>query len=126
MKRWLVRLLAAVGLLAIAVIAIGWFVLRSSLPDIDGEVAVAGISGTVTIARDADGIPFITASSRNDLAFATGYAHGQDRFFQMDLIRRQAAGELSEIVGSATIETDKRYRFHRFRDRARIARCETV
>ncbi|NOR67578.1 MAG: penicillin acylase family protein, partial [Woeseiaceae bacterium] len=54
-------------------------------------------------------------------AFATGYAHGQDRFFQMDLIRRQGAGELSELFGSLIIDMDKRYRFHRFRSRAKTA-----
>ena len=119
MKRVLVRLLAAVGLLLVIVVGSAWFLLRASLPDIDGEVAVAGLAGEATIERDAHGIPVITATTRNDLAFATGFAHGQDRFFQMDLIRRQAAGELSELVGAAAIDADKRYRFHRFRERAR-------
>ncbi|MEO1203812.1 MAG: penicillin acylase family protein, partial [Pseudomonadota bacterium] len=71
-----------------------------------------------TIARDANGVPVITAASRADLAFATGYAHGQDRFFQMDLIRRQAAGELSAVFGANALGVDKRNRLHRFRARA--------
>ncbi len=71
------------------------------------------------IARDDSGIPTITAGTRVDLAFATGFAHGQDRFFQMDLIRRRAAGELAELFGEIAVEYDKRHRFHRFRDRAR-------
>ena len=58
--------------------------------------------------------PVILAANRRDLAFATGFAHAQDRFFQMDLIRRKAAGELSELVGAAAIEIDKQSRFHRF------------
>jgi penicillin amidase len=95
-----------------------WVGLRGSLPGLEGDIEIAGISDAVTIERDVDGIPVITASNRSDLAFGTGFAHGQDRFFQMDLIRRQAAGELSELVGAAAIGADKRYRFHRFRTRA--------
>ena len=83
------------------------------------RVSAAGLTSPVSIARDSAGIPTIVAADRRDLAFGTGFAHAQDRFFQMDLIRRRAAGELSEIVGAATIEADKRSRFHRFRDRAR-------
>jgi penicillin amidase len=98
---------------------LAYFVLRASLPDLDGEHFVAGIDARVLIERDAAGIPTITAESRADLAFATGYAHGQDRFFQMDLIRRQAAGELSELFGTVAVDVDQRYRFHRFRARAR-------
>ena len=109
----------AVALIAVFLLA-AWLGLRASLPQLDGEVAVGGIDDLVTIERDADGIPIITASSRKDLAYATGYAHGQDRFFQMDLIRRQASGELSELVGAAALNADKRYRFHRFRTRAEI------
>jgi penicillin amidase len=118
MRKLLVRLLVGVALLAALVVVAAWLALRGSLPQLDGEIAVPGIEAAATIARDADGIPVITAASRKDLAFATGFAHGQDRFFQMDLIRRQAAGELSELVGAAAIDVDKRYRLHRFRARA--------
>jgi penicillin amidase len=118
MIRLLLRFVAAAGLLIIAAVIVVTVILRASLPDLDGQVSVAGLSATATIERDADGIPAITASSRTDLAFATGFAHAQDRFFQMDMIRRQAAGELSEIVGRAALDVDKRYRFHRFRARA--------
>ena len=118
MRKRLVRLLVGVALLAALVVVAAWLALRGSLPQLDGEIAVAGIEAAATIARDADGIPVITAASRKDLAFATGFAHGQDRFFQMDLIRRQAAGELAALVGSAAIDVDKRYRLHRFRARA--------
>jgi penicillin amidase len=118
MKRVLFRLIGGIVLLVVLLIAVGWLGLRSSLPELDGAMLVRGIDDTVTIERDAEGIPVITASNRNDLAFGTGFAHGQDRFFQMDLIRRQAAGELSELVGAAAVDVDKRYRFHRFRARA--------
>ena len=120
MKRIVFRLAAAVLLLVIVAIAGGTIALRASLPQLDGKIIVSGIEADASIVRDADGIPVITAISRADLAFATGFAHAQDRFFQMDLIRRQAAGELSELVGKAAIDVDKRYRFHRFRHRARL------
>jgi len=92
-----------------------------SLPQLDGTISVAGLSDVVTIVRDDVGIPTITASTRADAAFATGFAHGQDRFFQMDLSRRNSAGELAEIFGSIAINQDKRHRFHRFRSRGKRA-----
>ena len=120
MRRVWFRVAGGIMLVAIVLALAAWFGLRASLPDLDGELAVAGIDDSLTIERDADGIPVITASSRRDLAFGTGFAHGQDRFFQMDLIRRQAAGELSELVGAAAVGVDRRYRFHRFRARANL------
>ncbi len=118
MKRALFRLALAAGVLVAVAAIVVFLALRGSLPSLNGEITVDGLAARATIERDADGIPVIKASNRTDLAFATGFAHGQDRFFQMDMIRRQAAGELSEIVGSVAIETDKRHRFHRFRSRA--------
>ncbi len=103
MKRAALRFVVAVGLLLVVVVAFLVLALRASLPDLDGEVVVAGLVDSASIERDAGGIPVITASNRTDLAFATGFAHGQDRFFQMDTIRRQAAGELSELVGQIAI-----------------------
>jgi len=118
MKRVMLRLAIAASLLVLVIALIGTLMLRASLPDVEGDVTASGLSASASIARDADGIPVITASNREDLAFATGYAHAQDRFFQMDMIRRQAAGELSEIVGAAALDMDKRNRFHRFRSKA--------
>lgn len=117
--RWALRLAALLAGVSAAAIILAWFVVRASLPDIDGEHRVAGIGAAATIARDTAGIPTITATSRPDLAFATGFAHAQDRYFQMDLIRRRAAGELSALIGPATLGSDRAYRFHRFRARAR-------
>lgn len=121
MKRLLVRLiLGLVSALAVVVI-LAWLTVRASLPQLDGEIESAAIAATVSIARDAAGIPTITASNRFDLAYATGFVHGQDRYFQMDLIRREAAGELSEIIGPATLDADRSKRLHRFRSRAKQA-----
>lgn len=119
MKKTIWRLFAGVTILVIFVVLLAWIFLRASLPETDGEIHASSLTGSATIARDATGIPVITATTRMDLAFATGFAHGQDRFFQMDLIRRQAAGELSEMVGAVALNLDKRNRFHRFRTRAR-------
>ena len=119
MRSWFKWLsIAAISLLAVSVVSL-WLMLRASLPNIDGEIVAAGLMARATIERDEAGIPTITAEDRADLAYATGFAHGQDRFFQMDLIRRQAAGELSELFGAIALDVDKRSRFHRFRTRAR-------
>ena len=111
----------SVSALIISAGLIVWTGLRSSLAQLDGEVVVSGITAPTVIERDEEGIPTITAENRGDLAFATGFAHAQDRFFQMDLLRRQAAGEFSEIIGERALNTDKRLRFHRFRARAQHA-----
>src|SRR5918997_100273 len=82
---------------------------------------VSGLTDNVTVDRDALGVPTINASSREDVARALGFLHAQDRFFQMDLQRRQPAGELSELVGARAMELDESIRVHRFRDVARRA-----
>src|SRR5690606_20412197 len=64
--------------------------------------------------RDALGVATIRGASRADVAFGTGYAHAQDRYFQMDLARRMSAGRLAEIVGDAALDLDRRNRLHRF------------
>ncbi len=117
--RWLVRIAGGVAIVLVLLCGAAFLVLRASLPQIDGEFAVSGLEASASIDRDAEGIPVISAASRADLAFATGFAHAQDRFFQMDMIRRQAAGELSALVGNVALDVDKRLRFHRFRSRAR-------
>ncbi len=113
-------LLAAVaaGLLSLAA-AGAWLTLRASLPAISGQMRVAGLEAPVTIERDADGGPTIRAHSRADLVRGLGFVHGQDRFFQMDLMRRVAAGELAQLLGPALLTVDEEYRVHRFRDVAR-------
>lgn len=105
-----------VGLLAIAFIA-AYFILRSSLPTLDGEIS-AQIDQKVVALRDANGIPSIIAQNRGDLAYALGYLHAQERYFQMDLLRRNSAGELSELFGTLAVDYDKEIRNHQFRKRA--------
>jgi penicillin amidase len=119
--RWLIAIvLMPVALIAIG-IAAGWLLLRASLPVLDGTVGANGLSATVTVDRDGLGVPTISGVDRGDLAYATGFLHAQDRFFQMDLLRRVAAGELAELLGPAALDLDRRHRLHRFRSRALAA-----
>ena len=85
----------------------GWLWLRRSLPQVNGKVTVAGLSGAVEIVRDRNGIPYIYGKTDHDAFFALGYVHAQDRLWQMELQRRIGAGRLSEVLGDATIETDQ-------------------
>ena len=94
--------------------------LRASLPQLDGDIRHSGVRAPVHIERDARGVATIDAASRLDLAYGTGFVHAQDRFFQMDLSRRLAAGELSELFGAIALEQDRKTRLFRFR---RIARA---
>ena len=113
--RWIRRVALALIVIVVIVLAIGWRLLAGSRPQTDGTVTVSGLSSPVTIVRDANGIPTITAQNRRDLAYALGYAHGQERFFQMDLQRRDAAGELAGLVGPKALPRDENHRRHRFR-----------
>ena len=97
-----------------------WYVrsvLNASLPVMNGNFQVDAIENTVRIERDDHGVPTIIGKSYNDIAFALGVLHAQERFFQMDLMRRKAAGELAALVGPAALPIDKSSRLHRFRSR---------
>jgi penicillin G amidase len=104
---------------ALLLVGIGWLRVRASLATLEGERTVPGIKDEVRIERDARGVPTLRARSRADLAFATGFVHAQDRFFQMDVLRRHAAGELAGLAGKAFLEEDRKARVHRFRALAR-------
>lgn len=117
-KTWTLRGIGALlALVLLAALAILLF-LRGSLAQLDGERRVAGLAGEVRVERDAGGVPMISGASRLDVAYATGFVHGQERFFQMDLLRRTAAGELAELFGAQALPTDRTHRLHRFRARA--------
>lgn len=116
-KRSLIGLLVLVVLVGLTI----WCLLRASLPQLDGQVSSIGLAASVTVTRDNQGVPTISGTNRFDVAYATGFVHGQDRFFQMDLLRRVAAGELAALVGTAALDIDQAHRFHRFRARAEQA-----
>jgi penicillin amidase len=113
-----INIAIAIALVAAAG-AVYWFVYRV-LPQTSGTIA-APVSARVTIARDALGVPHISAASEDDAFFAQGYASAQDRLFQMDGLRRLAGGNLAEIAGPGALELDRDSRRLRMRRIAETA-----
>jgi len=105
------RMIARIVLIVVVVVVIvavgGYVYVRQSLPKLDGTVAVAGLERPVKITRDGEGVPHIMANSAADAYFGLGYAHAQDRLWQMEASRRIGAGRLSEILGTDAIDFDK-------------------
>src|ERR1035441_4453215 len=98
--------------------------MRANLPQLDGSLRVFGLSAPVTVECDARGVPHIRANSLDDLVFAQGYITAQDRLWQMDLLRRHAAGTLAAILGRTMLEHDRLQRTLQLRataDRAAAA-----
>lgn len=102
--------------LALTAAAITWQQLGASRPQLDGERAVAGLRSAVDVERDANGTVTVRADDRFDQARAVGFVHAQERFFQMDLARRLASGELAALLGEAAVEVDLGHRRHGLRD----------
>ncbi|WP_201313997.1 penicillin acylase family protein [Dyella sp. EPa41] len=119
--RWLRYLVGTVLILIVGLLAAGWFLLAGSRAKLDGEVRVAALGDAVSITRDALGTATLQGKSRDDISYALGYVHGQERFFAMDLMRRLPAGELSELVGAKALDTDINHRRHRLRAVAQAA-----
>lgn len=117
LKTTLITIIAIILLLAIAV----WLVLRASLPQLDGELSVTGLQTEAVIQRDSNGVVTIETPSRRSAAYATGFAHAQDRYFQMDLARRYAAGELAALFGQRALDFDRTQRRHQMRKRSQQA-----
>jgi penicillin G amidase len=115
---WLLRVLCGLIVIVALLVIAGWLTLHASLPTLDGSRAAPLLSAPVTIERDALGVPTLAGSNRLDVAYATGFVHAQDRFFQMDLLRRVAAGEMSALIGADALPLDRRNRLDRFRERA--------
>jgi penicillin amidase len=111
---WFGRIFGTLLALVAASIAAAYLLLRASLPQLDGELGSQPVSAQVTIERDALGVVTIAAADRADAAYALGFAHAQDRFFQMDLSRRMAAGRLAELFGDIALDSDRLHRRHRF------------
>src|SRR5437764_1397412 len=120
-RRWVLRItFTLLTLIIVAAVSGLWYIsslLNASLPLMGGTFKVDTLQNTVRIERDDHGVPTIVGNSYHDVAFALGVLHAQERFFQMDLLRRKAAGELSALVGSAALPVDKESRVHRFRPR---------
>lgn len=108
---------ALIVLIVVAVLGV-YFVVRGSVPQLNGSLHAAGLSAQVTVERDALGVATVRGANQRDVAYAIGFVHAQERFFEMDLMRRSAAGELSELFGSAALSIDKQRRPFRMRMRA--------
>ena len=109
-RRWLRRSLWTLGsivflLLLLAGGSLFWLhhAMVVSTPVLDGSIQASGIAAPVTIRRDGHGVPHIEAASQDDLFFAQGYITAQDRLWQMDMLRRNASGDLAEILGASEI-----------------------
>jgi len=121
-RRWpRILLWCVIGLVLAALIAIVIGVLwlraaeKAALPVLDGDLHVSGLSAPVTVRRDAHGVPHIEAATQDDLFMAQGYVTAQDRLWQMDASRRNANGELAEVLGSSLLLHDKAQRVFQFR-----------
>jgi penicillin G amidase len=108
------RIITIVVLLLLAAIvgfaAWAWWIARSALPQVDGNIVIPGLSSKVRVVRNEQGVPLIEATSLADLFFAQGYVTAQERLWQMDIMRRAAVGELSEVIGEDTIKMDRQQR----------------
>ena len=88
MLKWLRRITLLSLATAALAFATAWWLLRGSLPQLEGTIPLAGLSAPVSIERDALGVVTIDAANETDMARALGYVHAQERFFEMDLMRR--------------------------------------
>ncbi|MES0861084.1 penicillin acylase family protein [Ruegeria sp. SCPT10] len=105
--RWLVRITSGLILLVLAAIGLIYYLASQSLPDYDQTLEVQGLSAPVEIIRDTANVPHILGETDPDVFFGLGFAHAQDRLWQMTVMRRTAQGRLSEIFGARTVPIDK-------------------
>jgi penicillin amidase len=104
--RWLLRIATGVVVLLVGALGLVYYFASRSLPDYSGTYEVAGISAAVEIVRDNADVPHIFGQNDEDVFFALGYAHAQDRLWQMTMLRRTVQGRLSELFGSRTVKID--------------------
>lgn len=121
MVRSLKMVSAVVAVLVILALTYAYITLKQSLPLLEGELQFETLSDQVVVERDIQGIPTISAKTRQDTAFTLGFLHAQERLFQMDLLRKNSAGELSELFGELAVKFDSKMRLHQFRKRAERA-----
>lgn len=107
MKRFLIILVSGLVFLVVAAGGGGWLWLLSTLPDTNATIEVPALGSPVEVMRDETGIPHIFAKSSGDAYFALGFVHAQDRFWQMETMRRLGAGRLSEVIGARGVQSDK-------------------
>ncbi|WP_171176378.1 penicillin acylase family protein [Ruegeria sp. HKCCD8929] len=105
--RWLMRIAVGLVMLVVAGVLLVYFLASQSLPDYNQRVEVRGLTTPVEIVRDNANVPHIFGESDPDVFFGLGYAHAQDRLWQMNMLRRTVQGRLSEIFGERTVRIDK-------------------
>ena len=105
--RWLLWLFTAMVVLSVLFLLVVYYILGRSLPDYSAQYELSGIAGPVEIVRNNNNVPHIFAKSDEDVFFALGFAHAQDRLWQMTMLRRTAQGRLSEVFGQRTLKTDE-------------------
>ena len=104
---WLVRLVS-LALVALVALTLGaYYFAARSLPDYDADFALEGVSAPLEIVRSTENVPHIFGASDADVFFGLGFAHAQDRLWQMNLARRTAQGRMSEVFGAATLASDE-------------------
>ncbi|SEN43775.1 penicillin amidase [Gemmobacter aquatilis] len=105
--RWLLRIFTGlIGLALLATLISYWFLSRS-LPDYDEDFTLQGLNAPVEIVRNNDNVPHIFGKTDADVFYALGFAHAQDRLWQMTMLRRTAQGRLSEVFGTRTVKIDE-------------------
>src|SRR3989338_317180 len=104
-----VLLVILLAVLLVGGVPVGWLVWRArhALPVYDGQLAVAGLRQPVRVLRDERAVPHLYAANLDDLVFAQGYAHAQERLWQMDILLRTVRGELAEILGQRLLSVDQ-------------------
>ena len=105
--RWLIRIVSGLVALGVVAMVLVYYILSRSLVDYDEDFTVAGISAPVEIVRNNDNVPHIFGKTDTDVYYALGFAHAQDRLWQMTMLRRTAQGRLSEIFGPSTVQVDE-------------------
>jgi penicillin amidase len=113
MKRWLLRIAVVLGVLLVVAAGVAVFEVRRQLPD-RSTPRIPGLGAPVEVRFDARGIPTVRARSLRDAFRVEGYLQARDRLFQMELARRVAGGELSELVGAVALPLDRRQRIYGF------------
>ncbi|KIN72341.1 penicillin acylase family protein [Sulfitobacter guttiformis] len=105
--RWLIRIAATLLVVGVVIIAMVYWLASRSLPDYNAQVEVPNLENPVEIVRDNANVPHIFGENDEDVFFGLGFAHAQDRLWQMTTMRRTAQGRLSEVFGASTLDVDK-------------------
>jgi penicillin G amidase len=106
---WVPRLLILTAIALLGLVALGWWGLQRSVPRLEGQMRLAGLSAPVEILFDAYAVPHIYARDAEDAWLTLGYLHARERLWQMELYRRASGGRLSEVLGPATVRVDRRF-----------------